>query len=363
MLEESLEYFLGASGIARALFVQMRALAVLVLTVCPAWPQFKSTVPLVVAPTTVTDAKGQLIDGLTEKDLILYDNNVPQAIQVDTLNNPISLAVVIQASANSAANLDKLRGSGSLFSDLLAADAGETAILSFSDTVRLAQDFTVDSGQLGRALRSLRVQGTASALLDAVSDALHRLAARDPARRRVMLVIAERRDRSSKTALPDLLREGQLQNTTIYWLTYSAFLNPFTNRPKTIWDRMSDEEKAELRKNNPGKVYPSPEEEKVLPPDWVPGSLLNVFTELKHRSATDVAALLSKTSGGRTFDFLKQSALESAIQAVAQEVHWQYIVTFQPKPDAAGLFHVLRAEVKGRPQLQARTRAGYWSIQ
>src|SRR5689334_20669187 len=115
----------------------MRLLAGLLLFVWAAAAQFKSTVPLVVAPTTVTDSKGRFLDGLTAADLILYDNNVPRTIQVDPLSHPISLAVVIQASSNSVAILDKLGDCGILFSELLSAEAGETAVLGFSDHVRL----------------------------------------------------------------------------------------------------------------------------------------------------------------------------------------------------------------------------------
>jgi hypothetical protein len=61
----------------------MRVAAAIVLLACAVRAQFKSTVPLVVAPTTVTDSKGRYVDGLTPEDLILYDNNVPQAIQMD----------------------------------------------------------------------------------------------------------------------------------------------------------------------------------------------------------------------------------------------------------------------------------------
>ena len=57
--------------------------AVGILLTCPLWAQFKSDVPLVVAPTTVTDAKGSFVDGLSPQDLTLYDNNVPQAIRMD----------------------------------------------------------------------------------------------------------------------------------------------------------------------------------------------------------------------------------------------------------------------------------------
>jgi len=195
-----------------------------------------------------------------------------------------------------------------------------------------------------------------------VHAALRMLADRDPARRRILLVVAERRDRSGKAELPELLQDRQLQNTTLYWLTYSTFLAPFTNRPKTKWDRMSDEEKARTHGMQGDHKWAYPEEEEVLPPEMAPGNLLSIFTELAHKTKVDAASLLSRTTGGRTFTFLKQSGLENAIQAVGEEVHRQYIVTFQPKPDAAGLYHILRAEVKGRPELQVRTRAGYWSV-
>ena len=118
-------------------------LAVTVLLLSSTAPaQFKSTVPLVVAPTTVTDSKGQYVDGLTPDDLILYDNNVPQKIQMDWMTYPIDLVVAVQTSSNSGAVIDKLGGSGILFTQLLAADAGETAVISFSDDVKVHQDFT-----------------------------------------------------------------------------------------------------------------------------------------------------------------------------------------------------------------------------
>src|SRR3984957_14059730 len=117
------------------------ALAIVVLA-CPGWAQFKSTVPLVVAPTTVTDSKGHFVDGLAADDLILYDNNVPQKIQLDWMAYPIDLVVAVQTSANSGPVIDKLGGSGFLFSQLLAADAGETDVISFSDEVKIHQDFT-----------------------------------------------------------------------------------------------------------------------------------------------------------------------------------------------------------------------------
>jgi hypothetical protein len=84
----------------------MRVAAAVFVLAFAARAQFKSNVPLVVAPTTVTDSKGHYVSGLTADDLILYDNNVPQKIQMDWMAYPISLVVAVQTSANSGATID-----------------------------------------------------------------------------------------------------------------------------------------------------------------------------------------------------------------------------------------------------------------
>ena len=317
----------------------MRVPAAIFFFTCAAGAQFKSTVPLVLAPTTITDGGGRMVGGLTASDLVLYDNNVPQQIQVDTEINPISLVVAVQASSNSSAVLDKLGGSGILFAQLLAADAGETALIAFSEKIRLLQNFTADSGALTEALRSLHAQGDGAASLESVMQALRLLDERRPERRRIILMVAEKRDRSSQIKLPALIQEVERRNVTIYWLTYSPFLTPFTKRPKKL-----------------------KEGENPAPPDTAPGSLLSVFRELGHRGKPDAAETLSRATGARTMSFLKKNALEAAIQAIADEVHRQYILSFQPGVAKAAEFHTIRVEVRGHPELKARTRAGYWPV-
>lgn len=338
----------------------MRVPPLLLLTACAACAQFKSTVPLVVSPVTVTDSRGRMVNGLTASDLVVYDNSVPQKVQLQVEDGPVSLAVLIQVSPNAAAALDKLGGSASLLTDLLAAHQGETAILTFSDMVDLAQDFTPDSAKLKKVLKYLRPKREGAAIYDGLSEAIHLLVKRDPSRRRILLAIAQTRDSGSKTKLDALLRDPALQNTTIYWLTYSTFLTPFTSKTKTKWDRMTDEEKSDPRRG--GSPFPLPDEEVGLPPDIAPGSLINIFTSLAKQSKVDASALFSRTTGGRTWSFLKQSGLEEAIHAAADEAHQQYMVSFQPRPDEPGVLHTLRAEVKGRPELNVRTRTGYWSV-
>ena len=337
----------------------MRLAAAVVVLASTAWAQFKSTAPLVVAPTTVTDSKGHYVDGLTTADLILYDNNVPQKVQMDWMMYPIDLVVAVQTSENSGAVIDKLGGAGTLFTQLLAADAGETAEISFSDEVKVHQDFTGNPDLVTHALRMLRKEGGNAHMLDALREALLMLEKRPPGRRRIILMIAEKRDRSSQAKLPEVMEQTERLNAAIYWLTYSPMLQPFSVRPKTAEDLKPE---AERIKRPQCSYCPAPDDTPV-PPDLGPGGPMYAIGELLRLHKPDLSSLFARTTGGRTLNFLKKSALEEAIQLVGEEVHRQYILSFEPKGGVPGRFHAIRVAVKDRPELRASTRDGYWALQ
>ncbi len=337
----------------------MRLATVLFLLACTSRAQFKSTVPLVVAPTTVTDSKGHYVDGLTREDLILYDNNVPQAIKMDWMTYPIDLVVAVQTSENSGAVIDKLGGSGILFTQLLAADAGETAVISFSDRVNVRQNFTANPDAVTYALRMLRKEGGGVHILDALGQALLMFEQRPVGRRRIILMIAEKRDRSSEAKLVDVMEQVERQNAAVYWLTYSPMLQPFTVKPKTAEDLKPEAERNKVQKC---ALCPPPDDTPV-PPDLGPGGYIYAIGELIRLHKPDLSILFTRSTGGRTLNFLKKNALEQAIQLVGEEVHRQYILSFEPRGGEPGKFHPIRVEVKNRPELQAKTRDGYWALQ
>ena len=337
----------------------MRVATAIIVLACAGRAQFKSTVPLVVAPTTVTDSKGRYVDGLTPEDLILYDNNVPQVIQMDWMTYPIDLVVAVQTSENSGAVIDKLGGTGILFTQLLAADAGTTAVISFSSQVKVHQDFTANPDSVIYALRMLRKEGDDARMLDALRQALLMLQPRPQGRRRIILMMAEKRDRSSQAKLVEVMEQVERLNATVYWLTYSPLLQPFTVKPKTAEDLKPE---AERSKSQACALCPPPDDTPV-PPDLGPGGYIYAIGELMRLHQPDLSSLFTKTTGGRTLNFLKKNALEHTIQLVGEEVHRQYILSFEPKRGEPGKFHAIRVGVKNRPELQAKTREGYWALQ
>jgi VWFA-related protein len=327
----------------------MRPVLGLFVLACAASAQFKSTVPLVVAPITVTDAKGRYIDGLTERDVLLYDNNVPQPIHLEYSAYPISLVVAVETNSNSEPAINKLGGSGILFANLVAAEGGETALISFSDKVVLRQPFTSDPDAIVQPLRNMHVEGNGACTLDAIITAMRMLDSRKPDRRRILFLVAEKRDRSSAAKLDEAVQAVERQNAAVYWLTYSPTLTQYTMRPKTVHSIDPKED---------GKLIENDVQFQDLPM-W---NILGALQELAHLHAPDIAALFSRVTGAHTMNFLKKSGVEEEIHAMGEEIHRQYIATYQPPHSEPGRFHTIHAEVKAHPDWQVKTREGYWAV-
>ena len=232
-------------------------------------------------------------------------------------------------------------------------------MISFSDEVKIHQDFTGNPDSVIHALRMLRKEGGAAHMLDALSQALLMLEQRPAGRRRIILMVAEKRDRSSQAKLPEVMERVERLNAAVYWLTYSPLLQPYTVKAKTAEDEKPEAERIKMRQC---ALCPAPDDT-AAPPDMGPGGAIYGIGELMRLHQPDLSSLFAKTTGGRTLNFLKKNALEQAIQLVGEEVHRQYVLSFQPKGGEPGKFHNIRVAVKARPDLLAKTRDGYWALQ
>ena len=55
--------------------------------------------------------------------------------------------------------------------------------------------------------------------------------------------------------------------------------------------------------------------------------------------------------------------MEQAIQLVGEEVHRQYILSFEPKGGEPGKFHAIRVGGEEPAGAASKTREGYWAVQ
>jgi VWFA-related protein len=302
----------------------------------------KTTVPLVVAPTTITDHAGHYIHGLTASDLLLSDNNVPRKIQVDELTMPVSVVIAVQSTQEAWAALDKIKKVGSMIEPLVAGDRGEAAVIWYDTAVTVAQEFTSNTDALEKVFHNTRADGSGGSAIDAVEKGLDLLASRKD-NRKVIFVIGESKDRSSKTPLEQVISRAQHDNVTVYFITYSRLLTPFTS----TWSEVCDEKKENCKPRDP---------------EWGGTDLGAIFGELIALAKTNIADAFTKYTGGRKVSFLKQRGLEHVIESLGEEIHNQYLISFTPPPTDPAEFHQILVTVRDRPDLIVRTRAGYWPV-
>jgi VWFA-related protein len=326
---------------------------------------------LVLVPVTVTDLKGRPIDGLEASDFLLFDNGLPQRTTVDTFDTgvaPIALVIAVQSSGISAAVLEKVHKIGAMIQPLITGDRGCAGLASFDERVRWLQDCTNDPDSLDRAFDALQPvlrpgEDKEARMLDAVQSAVEHLRRR-PNARRVLLLISESRDRGSETALDVATVAAQSAGVTVYAATYSALKTAFTSKlpvsqpRRPLKPKEPSDELGTINGNPPGKNNPWPK----VPPAEQQVDALGGIGELARLYKTNTTEVLTKRTGGTTFPFTRQKALEEAIEKLGAELHTQYVVSFVPEASPPG-YHTLEVRLARTGEFRIRARPGYWSTE
>ena len=319
----------------------------------------RERVNIVIAPTTVLDKDNGYVSGLEPKDFRLFDNGKLQTIQQDIAFIPLSVVVAIQRSASTEEVLPALKRIGTMLETLVLGETGEAAIILFDHRIQKMVDFTNDGAKLTEALQTLRPGGTSSVMNDAVIESVRMLKNRGPNRRRVILLIAETKDNGSGGRLREALREIQFNNVIVYPVNMSRWLNKLRTpdqppRPSPLppsampqVNGMPSTPNTQMQMGYGGSFG-----------NWIP-LVGEIFTATKAIFVDNPQELLSKYSGGNEQSFVNLSGLEEAIRAIGEELHSQYLLSYNPNNKEDGGFHTIRVEVT-KPNLTVRTRAGYW---
>jgi Ca-activated chloride channel family protein len=315
------------------------------------------TVTNVVAPTTVLDKNGNYINGLTLQDFTLYDKGVPQKISADVSFAPISLVIAVQRSNNLSEILPKIRNDGLLLANNVVGENGEAAVLAFDHEVKLYQDFTDDPAKIEAAMKSLTARGYNSRLNDAVAEGIRMLRSRDKGRRRVLLLISEKRDKASEARVRETLRDAQFANVAIYFIDISSTVTQLTEKPDYPRPQPIPPEATHL----PGGAPQTPTSmDQIYNNGNAVPLLQDIYKGVKGLFVDDAADVFTRYTGGKQYTFVKNKTLERVTTALGEELHSQYLLSYGPSNKAEGGYHEIKVVIN-RPNLEVRTRPGYWS--
>jgi Mg-chelatase subunit ChlD len=162
----------------------------------------------VVVNCTVLDNKGELLNDLTKANFKVFEDKVPRAvISLQHQDTPVSIGLILD---NSGSMNSKRAAVAAAALDMVKASnpKDETFVINFSDQAYLDQDFTSDLNQLQQGLSHLGQSGGTS-LYDTVVTAADKMERSATRPRKVLIVITDGDDNSSKLTLEDAIHRVQ----------------------------------------------------------------------------------------------------------------------------------------------------------
>jgi Ca-activated chloride channel family protein len=270
---------------------------------------------LVTVITSVTDAAGNQVNDLTQRDFDVYEDNTPQDIagfyREDQI--PLRLIFLFDTSGSIRHRFDFEKRAAAQFFKYLLRSGDKAALMSVSSESKIELALTPDVEQLVNALDQLKPQG-ATALYDGMILAARHLRPADG--RHIMVVLTDGTDTVSTASLAQALTEVQKSDAIIYGV-HSTGVAPSAS----VQDLAGEFALKAMCEDTGGRAF--------FPP---------IFEDQK-KEARD---------------------LDEIYKRLAAEVRAQFVLTYYSKGETrAPSFRAIRVEVK-RPGLQVRARRGYY---
>ncbi|HYY57605.1 MAG TPA: VWA domain-containing protein [Pyrinomonadaceae bacterium] len=330
---------------------------------------------LVSVPAVVTDGTGRPIAGLSAENFVLYEDGRPQQIaNFGTTEAPFEVALLLDTSGSTRADVTLIRGAAKAFIDSLRA-GDRVAIVAYNtsqyDREKLA---TVDV--LARLTNNRKALGEALEDVGASNgtpfyDSLERIVAevfRDPPNddvrgRRAVVALTDGVDSASNSdygaARSRILRAG----LACYFIQVNTEdfvedrLMEDCHSSGTL--RLSRRQLERYRRVFAPRIDDSHFEDFCGMGPFERMQISRDLYALARREMDDLA----RASGGKTFPVSNLRDARAAFARVANEIGTQYSLGYYPSNKAHdGGFRAIRVEVKGvKGSAQIRAREGYYA--
>ena len=184
-------------------------------------------IPNVVLYFTVTDQKENSVLGLTEDEITVSVDQVPQ--RITSLNSALiggeflAVALLFDRSGSMKNALPGTRKAAIQFLKRLSRD-DQLAVVSFDDHIRVDADFSSDRTVIEAAIDRITA-GVDTALYDAVHTALG-LLGKVGTKRQAVLILSDGKDNKSKLRLDEVTAEAKKFGVPLYTLGLGEGFDP-----------------------------------------------------------------------------------------------------------------------------------------
>ena len=306
-------------------------------------PSIRVQVNEVIVPVTVTDEKGRFVSDLDQKDFTIFEEGRQQQIQFFTRerSQPVVAGFLIDTSNASRLHWKNYSDAAiELVQNLVPGDNPKFSgyLISYSNGAELQVNTTSEPEPMVQKLEKLKPAGGA-ALYDAIYMACtnRKLIQGEPIEpRRVLVIVGDGHDNSSKKTLEEALEIAQRNLVTIYGVSTVAF--GFDNEDEKNLVRLAEETGGRV-------VWP----------------LQNVYSDVQGFVAvpSDEGNFALKVGTGGYASALA-TGMYKAVEAVVGEVTTQYIIRYTPDTtDDKRQFRNIAVQVN-LANVKVRARKGYY---
>ncbi|HLJ91016.1 MAG TPA: VWA domain-containing protein [Candidatus Angelobacter sp.] len=274
---------------------------------------FRVNVKLVNMYTTVTDSHGAPVANLGKDDFKIYEDGVEQAVSVFDKESelPLSIVVAVDTSESTHRSLPLEVASAKKFAHSIMRPVDRLSLFQFAEEIDQLVGFTADLKAVDGAINRVH-PGAGTSLYDAIylcSDTLL-----DRHGRKVLVLITDGGDTTSRTDYSNALRRAQEAEATIYSII----------------------------------VVPVAEESG------------------RDTGGEHALIQLSRDTGGKHYYAENSEKLDDAFRQISDELRTQYLIAYYPnRRVAASAFRrveikVNRSDSESKP-FHVRHRAGYYT--
>lgn len=275
---------------------------------------------LVPIPVTVLDAKGHAITNLKLVDFELKINGKSAEISdISRSESPIRLAMLFDNSSSVLiAREFETKAAVKFFDRMIRPEKDLAALFSVSTVTRIEQRFTPDVNSLTRAIEMFPPPVGATALLDGIRLAAEYLG--EVQGRRVIVIVSDGDDTSSDSTLDETLKSLQFANCQVFVVKTTDFEN---------YKRTGSR-----------------------------GGNANIRQLAAERRMIEVTS----QTGGKVYSPIDEKELDEAFRQISAELSQQYILSYYPENESEnrGAFREISLNVKAKPNVDVRTRKGYY---
>lgn len=267
---------------------------------------------LVVLHTTVLDDRGRFAEGLKEENFRVFEDKAQQKLSVFKREDiPVSMGLVIDNSGSMREKRPRVNEAALTLVQASNPD-DEAFVVNFNDDfyLDLDKDFSNSIPELKEALERIDSRGS-TALYDAIIGSLDHLK-KGKKDKKVLLIVTDGEDNTSRNSLEKTVREIQRTNTVIYTI-----------------------------------------------------GLLGDETKKSKSKAKKALQQIAQASGGLAFFPENVEDVHNICEQVAHDIRNQYTLGYYSTNDRQdGSYRSVQVDIippRGRGKLVARTRNGYYA--